>query len=146
VKTPVDPVVRLQRRSVDDLRAQISVEISHVGAIEAAFAAVEADVAAQYRVVAGDWAMQMHGFAQRRRADRAKLDAQRRDAMARLDRLRSEAAEAYGKLKAAEDAAERFREDANAAIALAEQNAADDFALGRFVARKAALSRAERRA
>jgi hypothetical protein len=146
MKTPVDPVVRLQRRSVDDLRGRISGEMSRLGEIDAAFAAVEADVAAQYRVVAGDWAMPMHGFAQRRRADRARLEVQRRDAMARLDRLRGEAAEAYGKLKAAEGAAERFRDEANAAIALAEQNAADDFALGRFVARKAAVARAERHA
>lgn len=145
MKTPVDPVVRLQRRSVDDLRAQISSEVTRLVHIDAACAAIEADVEAQYRVAAGDWAVSMHGFAQRRRADRGKLDGERRDATARLDRLRGAAAEAYGRLKAAENAAEHFRAEARATTAQAEQSAADDFALGRFVARTAAALRAERR-
>jgi hypothetical protein len=74
----------------------------------------------------------------RMKAERARLDEAAFLAQARLGRLRAQAVEAYGTMRAIEGAAERYENEAERVLAVAEQSAIDDIAAARFLRTRAA--------
>lgn len=133
MKTPVDPVIRIQRREVDALKRQISEQIDLQTELLSREASISEEIQAQYRIASTDWALSVHAFARRKLWERACFARQRQEAEAELDRLRGEAAEAFGRLRAAEEVAERHRAEMRETTDRAEQAAADDFAISRYL-------------
>jgi hypothetical protein len=136
MKTPVDPVIRIEKRSVEGLKIRIAAHMEdHLGLVEAE-QRINIDIAEQYRNAAADWALAAHAYGRRKLAERARLSSQRRNIEVELDRLRVDAADAFGRLRAAEEVAGMHRQDARLAQDRADQAEADDFAGRRFTARK----------
>jgi len=142
--TPFDTPRRLARRRVDDIRIAISVELGiHEKLDEAARAldnarqhelAVESNLPAIF----GDrWLHRMN-----RQRDQLRADSRR--AGERLARLRAEAIEAYGAVRALDDAAERHEKHAAHALAKAEQAALDDISAARIATIRRVLARQHR--
>lgn len=132
MKTPVDPVVRIQKRQVDDLKRQIADHASQQSHLIAQEARIDGEIADQYRFAATEWALSVHAFARRKLAERAHFSRQRRQIETALGELRDHAAQAYGRLRAAEQVADGYRDDMRMAIARTEQAGADDFAISRY--------------
>ena len=71
MKTPVDPVVRIQKRQVDDLKRQIADHASQQSHLIAQEARIDGEIADQYRFAATEWALSVHAFARRKLSERA---------------------------------------------------------------------------
>lgn len=142
MKTPVDPVVRIQKRLVDDLKRQIADHDGQRSHLVAQEQRINGEIEDQYRAAAMEWALDVHAFARRKITERARFSRERREVEAVLDDLRRRAVDAYGRLRAAERVAEEYREEDRLAEARGEQAKADDFVVGRF---RAHLRRNEER-
>jgi len=147
MKTPVDPVVRIQKREVDDLKRRIADHASQQSHLMVQESRIDDEIADQYRFAATEWALSVHAFARRKLAERARLSHQRRLVETALGELRDNAAQAYGRLRAAEQVAEGYRDEMRGVISRAEQAGADDFAISRYRVRNGQLQdrRDERR-
>ena len=135
MKTPVDPVVRIQKREVDDLKRRIADHMNQQSHLLAQEAHIDGESADQYRFAATEWALSVHAFARRKLAERARLSRERRHVETALGELRDDATDAYGRLRAAEQVMEGYRDEMRTIEMRAEQASADDFAIGRFRAR-----------
>lgn len=146
MKTPYDTALRALGREIDVLRAAIGVAARRLDEAEAMHADLSEAIVRESALAAGDWRFASDGYRLRAYAERERLTAERRAAEARLDALRQEATERYGAIRAMESAAGSFRDEAERAIAAAEQGLNDDV-VGARLARGMRLARlASRRA
>jgi hypothetical protein len=135
--TPFDTALRVQRREVDSVKVSISVEVERITTLEAHTRAHEVTVQ-QERALAYALPFASDAWTARMKAERARLDEAAFLAQARLGRLRAQAVEAYGTMRAIEGAAERYENEAERVLAVAEQSAIDDIAAARFLRTRAA--------
>jgi hypothetical protein len=136
--TPFDTALRVQRREVDSVKVSISVEVERITTLEAHTRAHEVTVQ-QERALAYALPFASDAWTARMKAERARLDEAAFLAQARLGRLRAQAVEAYGTMRAIEGAAERYENEAERVLAVAEQSAIDDIAAAKLIrARRAA--------
>ncbi len=132
MKTPFDAVLRLRQRQIDAMRLSIRAEANQLEALGQRHRAIETSLRDEADLAASDWRCAAPAFGDRMRAQRAQIV---HDAVAvgtRLQRLRRDAAKAYGEMAAIEGAADRFRNDAALVAAKAEQAQIDDFSAARF--------------
>lgn len=139
MKTPFDTALRIRQREIDRVGMAIGAETSQLVSIEQAKKAAEAAAAAEVQLAAGDPMMSSFAYLSRMRMLRERLEQDRAASAARLDRLRDEATDVYGSMKAMEAAADGFRAAEALAAATAEQSMIDDIS-------NAALLRARRAA
>jgi hypothetical protein len=140
--TPFDTALRVQRREVDAVKVSISVEVERITTLETETRTHDARML-QERLLAYALPFAHDAWTARMKAERTRLDEAAYLAQARLGRLRAQAVEAYGTMRAIEGAAERYEDEAERTLALAEQGAIDDIAAARFLrARAATRSRA----
>lgn len=140
--TPFDTALRVQRREVDAVKVSISVEVERITNLETQTRSHDARML-QERLLAYALPFDSDAWNARMKAERIRLDEAANLAQARLGRLRAQAVEAYGTMRAIEGAAERYEDEAERTLALAEQGAIDDIAAARFLrARAATRSRA----
>lgn len=141
MKTPYDSAMRIQQREIDDVRVSINIQVNQLVQVESSLDAAERAVAREGASAAQDPMMSSYAYITRMRAERARLDADRKAAGQQLDRLRVQAANAYGSLSAMETAADRHRADQIRTAESAEQSRIDDFAaIGFLRARRARTS------
>ncbi|MDP5280337.1 hypothetical protein Q9Q95_15515 [Sphingomonas sp. DG1-23] len=136
--TPFDTALRVQRREVDAVKVSISVEVERINTLETQTRSHDARML-QERALAYSLPFASDAWTARMKAERARLDEAAYLAQARLGRLRAQAVEAYGTMRAIEGAAERYEDEAERTIALAEQNAIDDIAAARFLRARAVV-------
>jgi hypothetical protein len=134
--TPFDTALRVQRREVDAVKVSISVEVERITTLESQTSAHDASVR-QERALAYAMPFASDAWAARMKAERRRLDEAAYLAQARLGRLREQAVEAYGTMRAIEGAAERYEDEAERVVSLAEQSAIDDIAAARFLRARA---------
>jgi hypothetical protein len=139
--TPFDATLRLRQREIDAVRVSITVEMDQLIAIDRSRDAIDRTVQHEARVVC-EAGFSTYAFAARMRAQRERLSREGATVDARLSGLRSQAAEAYGALRAIEGAAGRYRDDAERTAAVAEQGRLDDFSAAHFTRIQQAARRA----
>jgi hypothetical protein len=130
--SPFDTALRVQRREVDAVKVSISVEVERIATLESQTHAHDATMREE-RALAAALPFASDAWTQRMKAERIRLDEAAYLAQARLGRLREQAVEAYGTMRAIEGAAERYETEAERVAALAEQGAIDDLAAARFL-------------
>lgn len=133
MKTPYCGALGIRRREVDEIRIAITVAVDRVDGLDARAREIHTTVAAERQLAATDLSLPENGYFLRMRAERARVEAEQAAAAARLDRLRDQAREVYGSMRAIEGAAERYRDEALRRAEAAEQAAADDRAGADFV-------------
>jgi len=138
--TPFDTALRVQRREVDVVKVSISVEVERITTLETQTRTHDARML-QERALANSLPIASDAWTARMKAERALLDEAAYLAQARLERLRAQAVEAYGTMRAIEGAAERYEDDAERTVALAEQAASDDISAARFLRARAITRR-----
>ncbi|MES1973664.1 MAG: hypothetical protein V4472_14495 [Pseudomonadota bacterium] len=137
MRTPFDTALRVQHRAVETIRVAISLEIAKQGDLEQVEGRLvdqvrsETALAARFALPASsEWLARM-------RARRHQLRGEVEASGVRVAALRAKAAEAYGAMRAIEDAADRHRDAAEREAEATEQARLDDFSAGRlYVARK----------
>jgi hypothetical protein len=132
MRTPFDTALRMQQRTVDDLKVAIGAAIERIATFEQQARDLvartrEERVLAHALPFASDAWLATAKLAQARIAEEVAAE------QARLLNLREQAREAYGTFRAIESAAERFRADAEREAEAAEQAAIDDIAAARFL-------------
>lgn len=141
MRTPFDTALRIQQREVDALRVAIGAEADRLGALHRASEEQAATETRERRAAQG-LGLPTDAWTARMKAERERLDSETRAAETALAELRAQAADVYGKLRALQGAANRYREAAEQAAAAAEQAQIDDIAAARFSrARRAAKGR-----
>ncbi|AJP72231.1 hypothetical protein [Sphingomonas hengshuiensis] len=130
--TPFDTALRVQRREVDAVRVSISVEIERITEIETRSRAHDTRMIDE-RALAYALPVASDAWTARMRSERMRLHDAAVLADARLRRLREQAVEAYGTMRAIEGAAERHQDEEDRIVASAEQSAADDIAAAQFL-------------
>ncbi len=133
MKTPYDTAVRVQRRTVDETRIAISLEVTRLREVEEARDMVQTRIASESEAAAAEPMICTAAYLARMRQQRASLDAARETTRRSVDRLRDQAAAAYGSLRAIEGAAEDYRHEAGRTAAAAEQAGIDDLAGAAFL-------------
>lgn len=133
MKTPYDTAVRIQRRTVDETRIAISLEVTRLREVEQARDLVQTRMARETEAAAAEPMISTAAYLARMRKQRASLDAARETTRRSVDRLRDQAAAAYGSLRAMESAADEYRHEAGRAAAAAEQAGIDDLAGAAFI-------------
>lgn len=133
MKTPYCTALGVQKREVDQIRIAISVAVDRATGLEREGVEIVRSVSAERAVAAADWQLPENMYFARMRAERGRVEAERRMADARLDQLRAQAREVYGAMKAVEGAADRFRVEHARKAGAAEQGAADDRAAADFI-------------
>jgi len=136
--TPFDTALRVQRREVDAVKVSISVEVERITTLETQTRTHDARML-QERALATSMPFATDAWTAKMKAERARLDEAAYLAQARLGRLRAQAVEAYGTMRAIEGAAERHADEAERTLALAEQGAIDDIAAARFLRARAVV-------
>jgi hypothetical protein len=132
MRTPFDTALRMQQRTVDDLKVAIGVSSERIATLEQQGRDLvervrEERILAHALPFASDAWLATAKLAQSRIAEEAEAER------ARLVDLREQAREAYGTFRAIEGAAERFRADAEREAEAAEQAAIDDIAAANFL-------------
>ena len=139
MKTPFDTALRLQQREMDRVGMAIGAETGQLVAIENARTDAERASAAEAAAAAVDPMMSSFAYLSRMRVLRERLERDRAESAARLDRLRDEAIDVFGSKRAMESAAESFRAVEEQAAATADQALADDISMAAMLrARRAA--------
>jgi len=133
VKTPYDAPLRVAERELDEVRAAIGVALGNVQRIEEAAAALAETMVREAAAVAGDRNLAAERFFDRARQQRAQLAVAGDEARTRVETLRERAIECYGSRTAIENAAARYRQEAERVAAAAEQAALDDIAASRLM-------------
>lgn len=140
--SPYDTALRVQRREVDAVKVSISVEVERITTLETQGRQHDATVRNE-RALAYSMPFATDAWTLRMKAERARIEESAHLAQARLGRLREQAVEAYGTMRAIEGAAERFETEAERVAALAEQGAIDDMAAARFLRAQRRIKRRE---
>lgn len=140
MSTPYDTALRVQRREVDAVKVSISVEVERISTLEAMTIAHDTRLRDE-RALAPAVPVASDAWVARMKDERQRLEADARQAQARLAQLRARALEAYGTMRAIESAAERYQDEADRAADAAEQAAIDDIAAARFLANRARARR-----
>lgn len=143
MSTPFDATLRLRQREMDAMQVSISVEVTQLAVIEQTRTAIDHSVRHEAQVASAEWDRSAHAFIARMRTQRDGLMREHASVDARLTGLRSQAAEAYGALRAIASAADRYRADADRIAASAEQGRIDDFSAARFSHRQALIRRSQ---
>jgi hypothetical protein len=130
--TPFDTALRIQRREVDAMRISISVEVERVTQLETQGRALEAQSREEIMAAAA-LPFPTDAWAERMKREQIRINEAACLAQARLGQLRAQAVEAYGTMRAIESAAERHRDEAESAVAAAEQAGIDDIAAAGFM-------------
>ena len=138
MKTPYDTAMRVRQREVDQISAAISAESNALAQTERRGEEVSAAMRREAELAAGDFGLSAHAYLLRQRAERQRLAQDRLAITGRLEHMRSQAVEAFSSLRAIENAAAAYREEAARAEASAEQAEVDD----RSAAAVAAAARA----
>ena len=133
MRTPYDPAIRIRRREIEDVRVSIGVEMRRLTEVEHRMEHVTSAAVREAEQAAREPMMSSYAYLTRMKAERARLDADRRSLDAGLDRLRAKAAAAYGSLNAIESAADSFRAEEARLAASAEQSRIDDFAAAAYL-------------
>lgn len=142
MKTPYDPAIRIGRRTVERIRLSLRAEMERITEIEEIREDLRVQVDRECDAAAGDPDISTHDWLRARHAQAQDLARRQAEAEAALDRLRSQAGEAYGRLRAAEKAAELHAERLRREALRKDQAEQDDLAAAR---RLLALGRAARR-
>ncbi|MFT3976469.1 MAG: hypothetical protein QM688_05060 [Sphingomonas bacterium] len=129
--TPYDTALRLYRRQVDQIKVSISMEVETISTLTTRSRAHEARLREE-RALARALPFASDAWTARMCDEKRGIDAARGEAQGRLERLRRDAAEAYGTMRAIETAAARWRDDAERISAVAEQARIDDLAAARL--------------
>jgi hypothetical protein len=140
--TPFDTALRIHRREVDTVKVAIGAEVERITAIETHARAHDTQMREE-RALAHALPFSSDAWTARMKADRARLQEAATLAEARLGKLRAQALEAFGTMRAIEGAAERYRDEAERVTALAEQGAIDDLAAARFLKLRGKVGRKE---
>jgi len=129
--SPYSTALRLQGREVDDIKLAIRLESETLANTADSQRALEHSIQRE-RAIEQLWHARDAWEAKMRR-EQARLADEYKASEARLAALRGQAAEAYGKLRAIEEAEVRWRAAQEAAEAAAEQAEADDLSAGRLL-------------
>jgi len=129
--TPYSTALRLQGREVDEIRLAIRLEAETLAATADNQRALEHTIVRE-RAIQQLWHARDAWEAKMRR-EQERLTTEYRESEARLAALRRQASEAYGKMRAIEEAETRWRSAQEAAEAAAEQAEVDDLSAGRFL-------------
>lgn len=130
--TPFDTALRVQRREVDTVKVSISVEVERIATLDSQTQQHDVTLREE-RALATSLPFASDAWTARMKAERLRLAEAAHLAQARLGRLREQAVDAYGTMRAIEGAAERFETEAERVAALAEQGQIDDLAAARFL-------------
>lgn len=134
--TPYCTAVRLRRREVDQLRQVIAEMAEQVALLDRRAAELRKTVEVERRLAKNFGRLPDDLYFRRMRLEHERLLRERAVADAVLEQLRTEARDSFGSLRALEEAAERFRQEAELGLAAAEQAAADDRAATAFIMRR----------
>lgn len=145
MKTPYDPAIRVQRREIDSLGVAINVQVSILNRIEDAREEIGASAAREADVAQRNPGISAHAYMEHIRAEQRRLASDGIVQRARLDQMRSKAAEAYGAFRTIETAAEEWRADAERSRAKMEQARLDDNAAMAFLKARNAIREARGR-
>lgn len=137
--TPYDTVIRLQRRTLDAMRVDLATQVETVSRAQAAHAGVEAAMKDAHREAAASPLLPSDRYLARLRHERTMLAAANVSANEQLHRLQARMADAYGKARAIDIAADLYRERIAQQSAAVEQQEMDELA-----ARKHAAARETR--
>lgn len=129
--TPYSTALRLQSREVDEIRLAIRLEAETLAATADSQRALEHTMVRE-RAIEQLWHAR-DAWEAKMRCEQTRLATEYRESDARLAALRRQAAEAYGKMRAIEEAETRWRSAQDAVQAAAEQAEADDLSAGRFL-------------
>lgn len=132
MKTPYDTALRMQQRDVDAAKVAIAAAAERVAALEQEADAL-AERAREERVLAHALPFDSDLWLARAKHQQARVAAEAEAARGRLAQLREQAQEAFGRLRAIETAAQRYRDEQARALEAAEQAAIDDIAAARFL-------------
>lgn len=135
MKTPYDPVVRIGTREVEAMRDVLRREMERVAALAHDAAALAQRVHDEYVVAEGDYTLRTDGWVRARKAQADQIALQRAEAEEGLAQLRDRALHAYGRLRAAEQAATAYIDRAQAEEARKAQAEADDLGIARRLLR-----------
>lgn len=130
--TPYDTAMRIRRREVDRIKIDIAMTVTHIDGLARQDGEIAARIVEERRQ-ASALRLPADAWHDRMRSERARIADARRTAEALLATLRARATEAFGALRALEEAASRHREEAARAAAVAEQARLDDVATSRFL-------------
>jgi hypothetical protein len=131
--TPFDTALRVQRREVDAVKVSIGAEIERIADLDQRTRQHDVTLRDE-RALAYTMPFATDAWTARMKAERVRLSEASRVAETRLSQLREQAVEAYGTMRAIEGAADRFKDEAERQLALAEQGRIDDLAAARFIA------------
>lgn len=132
MRTPFDTALRMQQRTVDDLKVAIGAALERIAGYEQQARDLVARMREE-RVLAHALPFASDAWLATARLAQTRLAEETEAERARLAHLRDQAREAYGTFRAIESAAERFRADAEREAEAAEQAAIDDIAAARFL-------------
>lgn len=132
MKTPYDSALRVQKRAIDAIRVSLHLELARELAVEVESSALALNMREEATVAALDWQVLAHPYVARQRAERSRLDDDRRRIDISLNSLRGAAMEACGQMQAMAGAATAFATDCMHREASAEQAQSDDFAGARI--------------
>jgi hypothetical protein len=131
MKTPYDTLVRLQKRTVDEVKLSISIEVTHIAEVQLQQSALVQEVEAECAAAAQDWSLSTTAYLRDRAARSARLVQTRKEHEQQLDRLREEASQAYGALRVTENAAQAFAKKMRLAREARDQAESDDLSNAR---------------
>lgn len=118
--TPFDTALRVQRREVDTVKVSISVEVERIATLDSQTQQHDVTLREE-RALATSLPFASDAWTARMKAERLRLAEAAHLAQARLGRLREQAVDAYGTMRAIEGAAERFETEAERVAALADR-------------------------
>ncbi len=132
MRTPLDTALRMQQRTVDDLKVAIGASIDRIAELEQQ-ARTLVERMREERMLAHALPFASDAWLVTAKHAQTRLGAEVVAEQGRLLQLQEQAREAYGTLRAIESAAERFRAEAEREAEAAEQAAIDDIAAVRFL-------------
>lgn len=135
MRTPFDTVIRTRRREIDHMRLTIHAESTRIVEIDETSQALRDELLVEYEIASQAWSVSTEAYVRRTLSKRAQLHAQRIAASQEIDRLRSQASEAYGSMVVLENAADGFRSESRRRQQRAEQRTVDDLTCSRSARR-----------
>lgn len=136
MKTPYDAPLRVAERELDEVRVAIGDALAELQQLEQSLAAIDAQMVREVALAAGDAQLASESYFMRARGQREQICARRLTVHGRVEELREQAVECYGRRSAIENAATRYRAEAEHAEAAAEQAAMDDLIAARRIGRR----------
>lgn len=125
MRTPFDPALKVQQRNLDRVRFAIAELMSRAAGLEEREAALLRANETERRSLSAS-IISFDGYFHQLRSEQAKIARERALAHRELELLRDEARQEFATAQSLQEAADRFRQEHERAIAAAEQAAADD--------------------